>query len=96
VSEVDIHKDTQEYFNMKKLLLSKVVQKAQPLIELYDGRKQIFAKTLITSREVATAEQDCLWALFIEIPIALALSGFPGGQFRVLYLSAKILKYSYS
>jgi hypothetical protein len=81
---------------MKKSPLSKIVQKAQPLIDLYDKRKQIVAKALITSREVDTAEQDCWWNLFVELPIALTLSWLPYGQLRVLVVSAKILKYCYS
>ena len=81
---------------MKKSPLFTIVKKAKPLIDLYDRRKQILAKALITSREVALDEQDCWWNLFVELPIALVLSGLPYGQIRVLVVSAKILKYSYS
>ena len=80
---------------MKKLPLSKI-SKVNPLLDLYYRRKQIVAKALITSREVAGDEQDFLWTFVVELPIALALSAFPGGQIRVLCVSVKILKYSYS
>ncbi len=83
---------------MKKLPLSKIVEKAQPLIELYNRRKQIVAKLIVTNRDVAPDEQDCWWNLTVELPIYLTLSavGVPGAQLRVLSVSAAILKYSYS